>query len=308
MNIDQRADLLCNCVAQLVAAQNEFVRSQDEEITPKHAFYKAADTLVLAFSGEAGDIPQKCWPLFLAVWGDSDEGGFKRAWGRFKADQDAMANPTWKPGQAVWSTYRNLISKMKSAAVAPTQLVPTVADLLAQGVSHQQIARAYRKYVGRTGNLDLAWVEHMKAHPEQNTPETRAVHQRLQTSSTSQWDAYAAGLASRPEIRRVREMLEGGSDPETQEREPQGPQFAFGEPEYEQASVTAWEPQSEPRAAQRDYGDADEFTVEQQALDMLDRGVPDKEITSALGITGQKLGAIKRRRHEIVEEPEMAGV
>lgn len=319
MNIEQRADLLHNCVAQLVAAHEEFVLTKDQEITPKHAFWKAADALVQAFSGEAGDIPQSCWTLFVAIYGngESEEGGFKRAWSRYKTDQDASQNPTWKPGPAVWSAYRNLCAAMKSATAVRERLVEPIVDLVKQGVSEQQIARMYKKYtVG--GSPDIGWVERMKAQyvaadgtaKAEQPIDTRRVHQQKKTQSATAWDQYAAALARSPEIRRVREALEQGLDVEQvgihsvrREDATQGPQLAFGEPDWQEESHTPWAPVEAAQSFSEPLSEAadipSDFTIEQQAVMLLDRGVPDEEIKGHLGISGQQLGAWKRRADEI---------
>lgn len=323
MNIEQRSDLLHNCVAQLVAAHEEFVLTKDQEITPKHAFWKAADALVQAFSGEAGDIPASCWSLFVSIYGngESEEAGFKRAWNRYKTDQDASQNPTWKPGPAVWSAYRNMCTAMKSATVVRERLVEPIVDLVKQGVSEQQIARMYKKFtVG--GSPDMGWVERMKAQyvaadgtaKAEQPVDTRRVYQQKKTQSATAWDQYAAALARSPEIRRVREALEQGIDIEhvgihsvRREDPDQGPQLAFGEPDWQGESNTPWAPVEPSREATGVYSEPlseavdfpDEFTVEQKAVMLLDRGVPDEEIKGHLGISGQQLGAWKRRADEI---------
>lgn len=305
MNSAQRTDLLKRCVAQLVSTHMDFVQTADTQITPKHPFWVAADALCEAFDDENGEIPANCRRIFVAVWGNGEgDGGFKRAWRKWTTREQTKQNPTWKPGPEVWAAYRHLKEQMRVQVTQPRKLVEPIADLVAQGLNDEQIARCYEKS-NSFGAPDTEWVRWMKADLTRNTEETRMLQRAKIQTSAEQWADYAAQLAASPDVSRVLEMLEAGVDPETStprahmtERS-EGPKLAYGRRNA---------PEPQPEEQYDSYQDSP-ITVEQRAVMLLDEGTADHEIVQQLGISGQKLGAIKRRADEIrADLPQAAEV
>lgn len=315
-----RSDFLKNCVARLYAAQLDYVQSRNDEIGPKHAFWLAAEALIRAFDDPHGDIPADCRRIFTAVMGNGESTGFKAAWNHWSRREVVSDKATWRPSAAVWRAFRDIGNAMKAEARMPQRTVDTVADLVKQGVDDSQIAYIYERFT-RTGARDLAWVAHMKEHPELNTLSTRCITKRKQEMSRQEWEAFAAKLAATPRIQQVREMLERGEDPETAISKG-GSRFAAEfelrefEPQPFEELPAEWD---EPAASSRENsGDYDRYetpeleamrvarketsiTLEQRAVMLLDDGVPDEEIKQQCGIEGPKLGAIKRNADRIRE-------
>lgn len=302
MNEQEREGLLKNCVAQLVAAHKDFAYSGDKDVDPKNPFWIAADTLIAAC--DWGTIPENCRNLFTAVWGDGtgtsagSQRAFKHAWVEYRTKQLNSPRPTWKPGQAVWSSYGALKKAMVAEVTAPQREIESVADLVGQGVSDAQIAKIYGWY-GNMGQPDVSRVLRAKADPNTyNGPETRRPQVKAADDRRGYWSQYATRLARDAATASIRARLEMGDDPdiaETHQRPDRMemseimPQLAFGEHAMdfdEEFGKTAEEL-------------AGPITVEQRILMLLDEGMAEHDIASQLGVSGQKIGAVKRRRAEI---------
>lgn len=341
-----RSEFLKNCVARLVAAHEDYVQSREDEIGPKHPFWLAAEALIKAFDDPYGDIPGDCRRVLVALWGSGEavsdpngnrivQGGFKGAWRNWSRREDNSSRPNWKPNAAVWREFRNLKESMKADMAMPDRMVPTVADLVAQGLNDYQIATNYMKLT-RNGAWDEAWVRHMKEHPELNTPETRMLGKREKDMSRVEWESFAEKLASNTRIQEIRRMLETGEEAKESRSSRYADEFSLSEFEPRQAFEELpgeWETLRVPvevpvsdearEYIRRERGIEIEegatwharkpeeggITVEQRAVMLLDDHVDDGEITRQLNISGQKLGAIKRNADRIRETmPQLAEV
>jgi hypothetical protein len=300
MNEQERESLLKNCVAQLVAAHKDFAYSADKDVDSKNPFWIAADTLIAAC--DFGTIPENCRNLFAAVWGDGtgtsagSQRAFKHAWVEYRTKQLNSPRPNWRPGQSVWSSYAALKKAMVAEITVPQRELESVADLVKQGVSDVQIAKIY----GWRGNMnqpDVDRVIRAKADPEKyNGPETRKPQRKQAEDRRGYWSQYATRLARDTTTASIRARLEMGDDPDMAEahqrpeRMEMGeimPQLAFGDVDMEFGGPERVDEIGGP------------ITVEQRILMLVDDGMSDADIGSQLGVSGQKIGAVKRRRGEI---------